>query len=80
MLGRILRALVARPWEYTGEGAPNEWEFRVSPDEETLALWNPHQGRWTVFREVVVLHEVRSPAQMDRHTGDWARYTEDLDD
>lgn len=79
ILKKILRAAVAQPWEYMGEGAPNEWEFRVSPDEETLALWNPSLGKWVLFREVVTLANV-SAAEMDRYAGDWARYVEELED
>lgn len=79
VLKKVLRAAVAQPWEYMGEGAPNEWEFRVSPDEETLAVWNPSKDRWVLFREVVTLAEA-TQKEMDRHTGDWARYVEELED
>jgi hypothetical protein len=75
----LLRTSVAQPWEYMGEGAPNEWEFRLHPDQETLALYSPLQGHWTIFRDVVVLAEVTSLKEMDRNTGDWARFVEELD-
>lgn len=79
MVKSILRAAVAQPWDYMGEGAPAEWEFRISPDEDTLAVYNPHRGKWVIFREVVTLAEVDSLAEMDAHTADWSRYVEDLD-
>lgn len=84
MIGKILkkvaRAAVAQPWDYMGEGAPNEWEFRVSPDEQTLAVYSPNTGKWVIFREVVTLAEETSLTEMDRHTADWAQYVEVLDD
>lgn len=80
MLRKILRAAVAQPWEYIGEGAPDEWEFRVSPDEETLAVYNPNYGRWVLFREVVTLAEEKNLNRMDRDTGDWSRFVEELEE
>lgn len=84
MIGKIIkkvaRAAVAQPWDYMGEGAPNEWEFRVSPEEDTLAVYNPARGKWVIFREVVTLAEVTSLTEMDRGTGDWAQYVEVIDD
>lgn len=86
MIGRIvkgvLRAVVAQPWDYTGEGAPDDWEFRISPDEETLAVYNPNRGRWFLFHDVVVLAEVKSLNEMDNHTEDWRQFlsVEDPDD
>lgn len=80
ILKTILRAAVAQPWDYMGAGAPNEWEFRVSPDEEMLAVYNPHTGKWVLFREVVTLAEVTSLTEMDRNTADWAQFVEVIDD
>lgn len=86
MIGRILkgvlRAAVAQPWEYVGEGAPDDWEFRVSEDEQVLAVWNPSYGQWVIFKEVTVLAEVKSLTEMDRHTADWRQFlsVEDPDD
>lgn len=80
MLGKIFRAAVAQPWDYMGEGAPDEWEFRVAPDQDTVAIYSPHSGKWTIFRQVVVLTVVSSLSEMDRNTGDWARYVEELED
>lgn len=80
LLKKIARAAVAQPWDYMGQGAPQEWEFRVSPDEGTLALYNPSRGVWVLFREVVTLAEVTSLDEMNRHTGNWARFVEELDD
>jgi len=79
MIRKILRAAVAQPWDYMGEGAPDEWEFRLSPDEETLAVYNPNHGRWVLFHDVVVLAEVKTK-EMDRRTDDWARYVEQLEE
>lgn len=80
ILKKVARAAIAQPWDYMGEGAPNEWEFRLAPDEETLAVYNPHTGKWVIFREVVTLAEVTSLAEMDRNTADWAQFVEVIDD
>lgn len=77
---KILRAAVAQPWDYMGEGAPGEWEFRVSPEEDTLAVYNPNYGKWVLFRQVITLAEVASLSEMDRNTADWYRYVEELED
>lgn len=79
MLRKILRAAIAQPWDYMGEGAPNEWEFRVSPDEETLAVYNPNYGRWVLFHQVVALAEAKVD-EMDRNTDDWDQFVQVLDD
>lgn len=76
---KILRAAIAQPWDYVGEGAPNEWEFRLNPDEETVAVYSPLSGQWTIFREVVILAVVGDLREMDRNTGDWSRYVEETD-
>lgn len=82
LIKKVLRAAVAQPWEYVGEGAPNDWELRISPDEQHLALYNPSRGRWYIFHDVVVLAEVKSLDEMDKHTADWRQFlsVEDPDD
>lgn len=78
----VLRAAVAQPWEYVGEGAPNDWEFRVSPEDGgPMALYNPYLGEWVIFTDVIVLAKATS-AEMDAHTADWRQFlsTEDPDD
>jgi hypothetical protein len=81
ILRKIFRAAVAQPWEYMGEGAPNEWEFRVTPDGETLAVYDPCRGHWVLLDSgrLKVLAEVKCK-EMDRRTDDWARYVEQLED
>lgn len=88
MIGRIvkgvLRAAVAQPWDYTGEGAPDDWEFRISPDEQTLALYDPQRGHWVMLDSgrLTVVAEVKSLNEMDKHTDDWRQFVsvEDPDD
>ena len=80
ILKKVARAAVAQPCDYMGEGAPNEWEFRLAPDEEMVAVYNPHTGKWVIFREVVTLAEVTSLTEMDRNTADWAQFVEVIDD
>lgn len=74
LIKKVLRAAVAQPWEYVGEGAPNDWEFRVSPDEKHLALYNPNRDRWYIFHDVAVLAEVKNLNEMDQHTADWRQF------
>jgi hypothetical protein len=74
LIRKILRAAVAQPWEYVGDGAPDDWEFRISPDEETLAVYNPSRGKWYLFHDVIVLAEVKSLDEMDRNTTDWRQF------
>ena len=80
MLRKILRAAVAQPWDYVGEGAPHEREVRWSPDGKYLAVWDPGNEPWFV----VDLNEVKgrwvSTADMDKHAADWPQYLEVLDD
>lgn len=81
MLKKILRAAVAQPWDYMGGGAPTEWEFRVSPDEETVAVWNPHAGTWSLLTS----RGLRLVAEAELEDGqqgmrDWSRYVEETDD
>lgn len=82
LLRKVLRAAVAQPWDYTGEGAPEDWEFRVSPEDGgPLALYNPDRGRWVIFQDVIVLAEATT-TEMDKHTADWRQFVsvEDPDD
>lgn len=79
MLKKLIRAAVAQPWDYMGTGAPDEWEFRVSPDEDEVAVWNPSLGQWAVFTEVI------TPRTLDQRQGErdlegWTRYVEELGD
>lgn len=82
LIKKVFRAAVAQPWEYVGEGAPNDWELRISPDEQHLALYNPGHGSWYIFHDVVVLAEVKSLNEMDKNTADWRQFlsVEDPDD
>jgi hypothetical protein len=83
---RVLGAMFSRPWEYMGEGAPNEWEFRVlaSEDEDRnalLAVYNPHWSRkWILFRDVVQVAEVSLEEMNRRPDGEWLRFVEELDE
>lgn len=82
MLGKILRALLHKPWEHEGgEGAPHEWEFRVDPRSNgAIALFNPHRGDWVFFKQVRVLRSVTDLEEADRLTEDWMWFTEDPED
>lgn len=86
MIGRILkgvlRAAVAQPWEYVGEGAPDDWEFRVSPDGKMIALWEPGNEPWFVMTAADMKGRFVSTRDMDRHTADWRQFlsVEDPDD
>lgn len=82
LIKKILRAAVAQPWEYQGEGAPDEWEFRVSPDEGSFAVWDPGYDRWLIYdraRPDRIMAEAKLN-EMNRHTEDWAQYVEQLED
>lgn len=70
----VARAAFSRPWEYMGAGAPNDWEFRVSPGEDVIAFWNPDKGLWVLFSQVVTMAEVKSMAEMDKNTWDWRQF------
>lgn len=71
---KVLRAAVAQPWEYVGEGAPHDWEFRVSPEDGgPMAVFNPDLGEWVIFTDVVVLAKAGT-TDMDRHTGGWRQF------
>lgn len=76
MLKAVARAAVAQPWDYQGEGAPNEWEFRVSGDEEHFAVYDPGRGHWVILDSgrMTVQAEVHDTAEMDKHTADWDQF------
>ena len=79
LLKKIVRAAVAQPWDYTGEGAPTEWEFRVSPDEDMIAIWNPALGEWVVCTQVIDQAHL-TQAEGERELSGWSRYVEELED
>lgn len=81
LIRKILHAAIARPWDYIGDGAPDDWEFRVSPDEQVLAIYHPDKQRWFMFHDVVVLAEAGID-EMDKNTADWRQFlsVEDPDD
>ena len=79
MLKKIVRAAVAQPWEYMGAGAPAEWEFRISPGEDQVAIWNPALGQWVVFTEVIDQAHL-TQEQGERELSGWSRYVEELED
>jgi hypothetical protein len=75
ILKKVLRAAVAQPWEYVGEGAPNDWEFRVSPDERVFAMYVPETGLWQIIDTVTGRKVAEATTgEMDRHTGDWRQF------
>lgn len=88
MIGKIvkgvLRAAVAQPWDYQGEGAPNDFEFRVSPDEQHIAVHDPQRGQWMILdvRTWEPVAEETNQRIMDNHTQDWRQFVsvEDPDD
>lgn len=71
ILKKILRAAVAQPWDYIGEGAPNEPEIRVSPDGRYLALWEPGNEPWFVIDTASVGGRWVKTPEMERHAADW---------
>lgn len=73
ILKGVLRAAIAQPWDYMGEGAPADWEFRVAPDSEAVALYSPDRGKWLLFQEVVTLAEA-SVEEMDKYGRDWRQF------
>lgn len=83
-LKKIARAAVAQPWDYQGSGAPGDFEFRVSPDEQHFAVYDPNRGRWLILTAgyCVIVAEVTKLSEMDAHTADWRQFlsTEDPDD
>lgn len=85
MLTKILRAALLKPWEYSGPGAPNDWEVRIDdpedPDEATtVAIFSPYTGQWTFFQKVEILFTDQSLDDVDRHTANWVRLIRDGDD
>lgn len=74
LIKKVLRAAVAQPWEYVGEGAPHDWEFRVSPDEKTCAVYDPGKAKWVLFNAVQTIAEVESTTEMNAHTEDWRQF------
>jgi len=79
IISKIVRAAVAQPWDYMGEGAPAEWEFRVSPDEDRIAIWNPAFGQWVVCTRVYD-DRCLTQAQGERELAEWSRFVQELDD
>lgn len=81
LIKKVLRAAVAQPWEYMGEGAPDDWEFRVSPDGKSIAIWEPGNEPWFVITGDVKGRWV-STRDMERHAADWRQFVsvEDPDD
>jgi hypothetical protein len=79
----VARAAVAQPWDYQGDGAPDDWEFRVSPDEKHVALYDPGRDHWVLLDSgrLTVVAEVRRN-EMDENTEDWRQFVsvEDPDD
>lgn len=75
LLKKVLQAAVAQPWEYVGEGAPEDWEFRVHPGERFFGVYDPSQG-WKIYdsRKGVQIAVVKSLNEMDRHTEDWRQF------
>jgi hypothetical protein len=82
LIKKIVRAAVAQPWEYTGNGAPQEWEFRVSQEAMHFAAYDPQRGTWVVLDAQTLLQvaEVTDLSEMDKGTADWSRFVEELDD
>ena len=74
ILKKVLRAAVAQPWDYVGEGAPDDWEFRVSPNEQHIAMYVPSKELWWIFHRVEIVREVSSLDDMDRITRDWRQF------
>lgn len=79
ILRSVLRAAIAQPWDYMGEGAPNEWEFRLGPEGDQIAMWNPEIGEWVLFSDVRVDRKVKLK-HTDRELSTWARFVEELED
>ena len=59
----------------TGGGFPHEYEFRVDPAQECVAIWVPAQRKWMIFVNIVSLREVH-PMDTDVILGNWTRYLE----
>jgi hypothetical protein len=80
MIGRMVkavaRAAVAQPWDYMGEGAPQEPEFRVSPNGRHFAAYDPARGTWLVHEAMsgAVVREIERQGKIDKLTRDWDQY------
>lgn len=73
ILKGVLRAAVAQPWDYMGEGAPNDWELRVSPDGRYIAVWEPGNEPWFVIDTARVQGSWVSTPDMDAQA-DWQQF------
>lgn len=84
MLKKVVRALVAQPWDYQGDGAPGDFEFRVSETGHHLAAYDPERGTWYIHVSMTgeLVAEVTSLDEMDDRTQDWRQFlsVEDPDD
>lgn len=75
ILRKILRAAVAQPWDYVGEGAPNGREVRMSPDGQYLALWEPGNEPWFIIDMATVRGDWVKSRDMDgRRYEDWEQF------
>jgi hypothetical protein len=81
---KVARAAIAQPWDYQGQGAPNDWEMRVSPQETHVAVHDPQRGQWMILdvRTWEPVAEETNQRVMDNHTEDWRQFlsVEDPDD
>lgn len=71
---KILQAAVAQPWDYVGEGAPNDWELRLSPDGRHIAVWEPGNEPWFVIDTAAVQGRWVKTSEMERHADDWTPF------
>jgi hypothetical protein len=71
MIRKILRAAVAQPWDYVGEGAPHDWEIRMSPDGRHIAVWEPGNEPWFVIDTAAVKGQWTPTEAMEKHAADW---------
>lgn len=88
LLGKIFRAAMYRPWEFededdgdgpegyviANEGAPENYEFRMSPDYKRVAIRVVPADKWLIFENVVVLQELR--ASEPGTLSEWRRFLE----
>jgi hypothetical protein len=85
MIGKVLktiaRAAIAQPWDYQGDGAPGDWEFRVSPSEDHVAVFDPRRGTWVILDASALepVAEEHSLRKMDEHTADWRQFVSSED-
>ena len=71
ILKKVLRAAIAQPWDYVGEGAPHDWEFRLSPDGRHLAIWEPGNEPWFVIDTAFAKGRWADTPEMERNASDW---------